>query len=118
VGSAPQEITDIRLELVERGNALQHLFQVRSIFTLPDGRAVRTVLPTRADIVAMTEEALVAVHVVGDWFTRMIAAPCSRVRRLRPVLAAEVCDEDGGQENGERTGDGETQRSSSDCEVH
>ncbi len=43
---------------------IQRLHQIRSILTLAQADAVRIALPRRPDIVAMTEQAFVAVNIL------------------------------------------------------
>src|SRR5262245_23226974 len=59
------------------------LDQVRRVLTMPDSHTVRVLLPGRSDVVAVAEEALVAMDALRQRPPYMIAAPHRRITRLR-----------------------------------
>src|SRR5712691_3324205 len=58
---------------------LDHGLQIRCIFALPDGDAVRVLLPGSANVIAMAKQTFVAMNIFGNRLNDMITATRARV---------------------------------------
>ena len=86
--TASKEVFDLRGNSYQRLLTLEDVIPLRSVFALSNRYAVRVLLPTRADVVAMTEQTLVAVDKVRDGLSGMTGPPRSSVDRLLRRRAA------------------------------
>src|SRR5215467_12077409 len=76
--AAAEEILDLLGHFSQSRLRFEHPGQFRRVFALPHRHAVSVLLPRRANVVAMAEQAFVAVHEFRDRLADVIAAPaCS-----------------------------------------
>src|SRR5262249_42549233 len=86
--AAAEEILDLLGHFSQSRLRFEHPGQFRRVFALPHRHAVSVLLPRRANVVAMAEQAFVAVDEFRDRLADVIAAPGFRINGflLRLVL--------------------------------